>query len=191
MVFDEAEKAHPEVFDLLLQMLDEGRLTDSVGRTVSFRNTIVVMTSNLGSEAILDEDADDATIEAAIEEALGNFFRPEMLNRIDERVVFRRLTHEAIEKIVVLELESLSERLMDRGLDLSLDEASLALLAREGFEPAFGARPVKRAIRRWVEDPLALALLEGRFDDADGIMVTVRDDGAALSFTPRNQDIET
>ena len=191
VLFDEVEKAHPEVFDLLLQLLDDGRLTDSMGRTVSFKNTIVVMTSNLGSQAILDEDADEASIEASIEEALGEFFRPEMLNRIDERVVFRRLDEEAIRAIVELELGALERRLQSRGLRMILDEPALTLLAREGYEPAFGARPVKRALRRLMEDPLALALLEGRFADADHIRVSVGSSGGALVFEPGSDDHES
>ena len=190
VLFDEVEKAHPEVFDLLLQLLDDGRLTDSMGRTVSFKNTIVVMTSNLGSQAILDEDASEEDIETSIEAALGEFFRPEMLNRIDERVVFRRLDEQAIRAIVELELRALEARLEARGLGLSLDEDSITLLAREGFDPAFGARPVKRALRRLMEAPLALALLEGRFSEASAILVSVGDAGG-LTFTPGVDSNET
>lgn len=184
VLFDEVEKAHPEVFDLLLQLLDDGRLTDSMGRTVSFKNTIVVMTSNLGSESILDEEADDEDIQRSIESALGEFFRPEMLNRIDERVVFRRLDQAAIRAIVQLELDALETRLQGRGLGLELDEPAMKLLAREGYDPAFGARPVKRALRRLMEDPLALALLEGRFNETSTILVRVDGDRDLLSFEP-------
>jgi ATP-dependent Clp protease ATP-binding subunit ClpB len=190
VLFDEVEKAHPEVFDLLLQLLDDGRLTDSMGRTVSFKNTIVVMTSNLGSEAILEEDADDESIAISVEAALGEFFRPEMLNRIDERVVFRRLDETAIRAIVELELNALAARLEARGLSLATDESAMKLLAREGFDPAFGARPVKRALRRLMEDPLALALLEGRFNEASMIKVSRDSQSDRLTFEAGPRDEE-
>ena len=172
VLLDEVEKAHAEVFDLLLQVLDDGRLTDSLGRTVSFRNTLIVMTSNLGSEAILDaEDGDGDAVREAVEQAVHGFFRPEMLNRIDELVIFDRLDADAIHAIVGLQLAELAGRLETRGLSLTVTDEAVAAIAREGYDPAFGARPVKRAIRKLVEDPLAFELIAGTFRDAAGIRI--------------------
>jgi len=172
VLLDEVEKAHAEVFDLLLQVLDDGRLTDSMGRAVSFKNTLIVMTSNLGSEAIVElADAPDKDMRAAVQAAIGEFFRPEMLNRIDDQVIFRRLTKTDIVRIVRLELDGLGKRLADQNLTLSLSPAALERIAEEGYDPAFGARPVHRAIRRLVEDPLSYALIAGSFKGAQGIEV--------------------
>jgi ATP-dependent Clp protease ATP-binding subunit ClpB len=154
LLLDEIEKAHPEVFDVLLQVLDDGRLTDGQGRTVDFRNTVLIMTSNIRSA-----------------EALRDHFRPEFLNRIDEIVEFRPLTREEIDEIVGLQLERLRERLADRGLDLELTAAAEEVLAEAGWDPSYGARPLKRAIQRLLENPLALRLLEGDFVDGDTIRV--------------------
>jgi len=152
ILLDEIEKAHAEVFDVLLQLLDDGRLTDGHGRTVDFRNTVVIMTSNIRS-------AEDMT----------DRFRPEFLNRIDEIVVFEALTREQLGSIVVLQLARLNERLVERGLSLELSDGALELLAEAGWDPAYGARPLKRAIQRLLENPLALRLLEGEFGDGDTI----------------------
>jgi ATP-dependent Clp protease ATP-binding subunit ClpB len=172
VLLDEVEKAHAEVFDLLLQVLDDGRLTDSMGRAVSFKNTLIVMTSNLGSEAIVDlADRPDSEMRAKVQEAIEEFFRPEMLNRIDDQVIFRRLSKDDIARIVELELGSLARRLTDRGLSLHVTPAALERLAEEGYDPAFGARPVNRAIRKLVEDPLSYAIIAGTFKTATGIEV--------------------
>jgi ATP-dependent Clp protease ATP-binding subunit ClpB len=158
LLLDEIEKAHSEVFDVLLQLLDDGRLTDGQGRTVDFRNTVVIMTSNIRSP-----------------EQLGETFRPEFLNRIDEVVTFEALTREQLSEIVELQLRRLRERLAERRLELDVTEAAKELLAEEGWDPAYGARPLKRAIQRLLENPLALELLEGRFSDGDLIRVDARD----------------
>ncbi len=152
VLLDEIEKAHAEVFDVLLQLLDDGRLTDGHGRTVDFRNTVVIMTSNIRS-------TDD----------LAERFRPEFLNRIDEIVLFQPLTREQLSEIVELQLHRLNERLAERGLTLELTEGARELIAEAGWDPAYGARPLKRAIQRLLENPLALALLEGEFSDGDAI----------------------
>jgi len=187
VLLDEVEKAHPEVFDLLLQVLDDGRLTDSMGRTVSFANTILVMTSNLGSAKIIDcADEGDKAVRKAVQGALQDFFRPEMLNRIDDVVIFRQLGPESIKAIVRLELKDLVKRLGARDLGFEVTEAAVELLAREGYDPAFGARPVRRAIRQLIEDPLAYELIAGTFEGASGISVDITgaDIGQPLGFTP-------
>jgi ATP-dependent Clp protease ATP-binding subunit ClpB len=158
LLLDEIEKAHNEVFDVLLQLLDDGRLTDGQGRTVDFRNTVVIMTSNIRSEA-----------------ELGERFRPEFLNRIDEVVRFEPLTREQLSEIVELQLGRLRQRLAERKLELDVTDAAKELVAEEGWDPAYGARPLKRAIQRLLENPLALELLEGRFSEGDVVRVHVRD----------------
>jgi ATP-dependent Clp protease ATP-binding subunit ClpB len=160
ILLDEIEKAHNEVFDVLLQILDDGRLTDGHGRTVDFRNTVLIMTSNLRS---VDQMRD--------------FFRPEFLNRIDEIVVFRQLTREQLTEIVELQLARLRERLATRQIELELTDAAKEALAEAGWDPAYGARPLKRAIQRLVENPLALRLLEGDFREGDTVRVGVGGDG--------------
>jgi len=152
ILLDEIEKAHPEVFDVLLQLLDDGRLTDGHGRTVDFRNTVVIMTSNIRSAEELTER-----------------FRPEFLNRIDEIVVFEALSREQLGEIVTMQLARLNERLAERGIALEVAEGARELIAEAGWDPAYGARPLKRAIQRLLENPLALALLEGEFSDGDTI----------------------
>jgi ATP-dependent Clp protease ATP-binding subunit ClpA len=172
LLLDEVEKAHPEVFNLLLQVLDDGRLTDSQGRTVDFRNTVVIMTSNLASQAILEHTRRDpgpeadAALEAAVETALARQFRPEFLNRIDEVIRFRPLTAADLERIVRLQLVELAGLLAEQQLGLEVDAAVVAELARQGYEPEYGARPLRRVLRRLIENPLATALLEERFAQA-------------------------
>jgi len=158
VLLDEIEKAHPEVFNILLQVLDDGRLTDGQGRTVDFRNTVLIMTSNVRSE-----------------EALRETFRPEFLNRIDEVVEFEPLTREQIGEIVELQLARLRARLAERGLSLELTDEAMEHLAEAGWDPTYGARPLKRAIQRQVENPLALRLLEGEFEEGDTVRVDVVD----------------
>ena len=158
LLLDEIEKAHTEVFDVLLQLLDDGRLTDGQGRTVDFRNTVVIMTSNIRSP-----------------EELRERFRPEFLNRIDEVVVFQPLSREQLSEIVDLQLGRLRERLAERRLELEVTDAAKELLAEEGWDPAYGARPLKRAIQRLLENPLARELLEGRFAEGDTVRVDARD----------------
>ena len=181
VLFDEIEKAHADVFNILLQILDDGRLTDSQGRTVDFRNTVIIMTSNVGSHAILESTGSDwALIETQVLQALRQQFRPEFLNRVDDTVVFHPLTEAHIGQIVELQLKRLDQLLADRKLTLELTPDARALLAREGYDPAFGARPLKRAIQRLVQNPLAMAVLEGGFVEGDRIQAIV--DGDLLKF---------
>jgi len=174
VLFDEIEKAHPEVFNALLQLLDDGRLTDGHGRTVDFKNTVVIMTSNIGSHYIME-----LGIEAAqnqVMEALRQHFRPEFLNRVDDIVVFHSLSRGDLARIVDIQLEQLQGLLGERKLTLNLTDASRSFLADRGYDPVFGARPLKRAIQRYLQDPLALALLEGEFSEGDTVEVDVGGD---------------
>jgi ATP-dependent Clp protease ATP-binding subunit ClpA len=190
LLLDEVEKAHPDVFNLLLQVLDDGRLTDSQGRTVDFRHTVVVMTSNLASPAILDharqQDADDAALQRKVDEALASHFRPEFLNRIDEVIRFRPLQVSDLVKIVELQLQELTSLLAEQGLSLAVGDGVADALARQGHEPEYGARPLRRVLRRQVENPLATQLLEDRFAGATGVKVAVGTaDGEPLLFEPQ------
>jgi ATP-dependent Clp protease ATP-binding subunit ClpB len=180
VLLDEVEKAHPDVFNVLLQVLDDGRLTDGQGRTVDFRNTVIVMTSNLGSQQIqeLAGEANYAAMKAAVMETLTQHMRPEFLNRIDDVVVFHPLEPEHIRKIVDIQLEYLRRRLADREMSLTLDEGSIDRLAEAGFDPVYGARPLKRAIQQQLENPLAQRILAGDFGPGDTISVTAPDVGA-------------
>ncbi|HJR63255.1 MAG TPA: ATP-dependent chaperone ClpB [Gemmatimonadaceae bacterium] len=182
VLFDEIEKAHPDVFNILLQILDDGRLTDSQGRTVDFRNTVIIMTSNIGSTFILERGtADWAEVEMHVMTALRQHFKPEFLNRVDDVIIFRPLTMEQLEHIVELQLRRLERLLADRKLTIEVTPEAKRVLAEEGFDPAFGARPLKRAIQRSIQNPLALAVLEGRFQEGDHIVVTTTPNGA-LAF---------
>jgi ATP-dependent Clp protease ATP-binding subunit ClpB len=164
VLFDEVEKAHPEVLNVLLQLLDDGRLTDGQGRTVDFRNVLVIMTSNLGSQWILELGEDERDeLERRVQEALRQHFRPEFLNRVDEVVIFHSLDQAQIARIVDLNLEKLRRLLADRELGLRLTPAARAALAEEGYDPSFGARPLKRTLQRRVQNPLAMKLLAGEY----------------------------
>jgi ATP-dependent Clp protease ATP-binding subunit ClpB len=172
-LLDEIEKAHPDVFSILLQVLDDGRLTDGQGRTVDFRNTVIVMTSNMGSDIIQtmsDESQYEQMREAVLDE-VALHFRPELLNRIDELVVFHPLGKEHVSNIADIQLERLQERLQEHELSIQLTQAAKQRLVEEGFDPAYGARPLKRAIQRHLENPLASELLEGKFLPGEIIMV--------------------
>ncbi|HMN08684.1 MAG TPA: ATP-dependent chaperone ClpB [Gemmatimonadaceae bacterium] len=183
VLFDEIEKAHPDVFNILLQILDDGRLTDSQGRTVDFRNVVIIMTSNVGSSFILEHAGGDwAMVESQVTAALRQQFKPEFLNRVDDIIVFRPLGREQIGYIVELQLARLRKLLAERKITLELTDDAKTLVANEGYDPAFGARPLKRAIQRLLQNPLALAILEGRFNDGDTIRTEVGPDGA-LAFT--------
>jgi ATP-dependent Clp protease ATP-binding subunit ClpB len=172
VLLDEIEKAHPEVLNVLLQLLDDGRLTDGQARTVDFRNTLIIMTSNLGSDAILEfGERDRAEMEALVQRALRQHFRPEFLNRVDETVVFRQLSREQIRHIVELHAASLQKLLAERGITLTLSDAARDALAEEGYDPHFGARPLKRTLQRRVQNPLAMKLLEGAFKAGDTVEV--------------------
>jgi len=174
ILLDEVEKAHPEVLNVLLQLLDDGRLTDGQGRTVDFRNTIIIMTSNLGSDAILEfGERDRAEMEALVQRALRQHFRPEFLNRLDEIVIFHQLSREQIRHIVELHTEALKKLLHERGIGLLLSDAALDALAAEGYDPQFGARPLKRTIQRRIQNPLAMKLLEGAFKPGDVVEIGV------------------
>ncbi|MBK9691335.1 MAG: ATP-dependent chaperone ClpB [Gemmatimonadetes bacterium] len=185
VLFDEIEKAHPDVFNVLLQILDDGRLTDSQGRMVDFRNTVIIMTSNIGSPLILEAGEQDpagwAAVEAQVRDQLRLHFRPEFLNRVDDIIVFRQLSRADIGAIIELQLERLRRQLADKRLALTVAPDALALLAAEGYDPAFGARPLKRVIQRRLQNAIALELLEGRYTEGDTIAVTR--DGDGLRFT--------
>ncbi|MFQ5529545.1 MAG: AAA family ATPase, partial [Gemmatimonadota bacterium] len=179
VLFDEIEKAHPDVFNALLQILDDGRMTDGQGRTVDFRNTVVIMTSNVGSPLIQDEPEQRwDRVERAVLEALRARFRPEFLNRIDEILVYRPLDREDLGRIVDLQLVLLARRLSERDIDLVVGQEVRERIADEGYDPAYGARPIKRAIQHLLADPLALAYLEGGFEDGDRVEVEIGDNGA-------------
>ena len=171
ILFDEIEKAHPDVFNILLQILDDGRLTDSQGRTVDFRNTVIIMTSNIGSQWILETGTSDwALVETQVTGALRQHFRPEFLNRVDDIVIFRPLGEAQIATIVDLQLVRMAKLLAEKKITLTVTDEAKQLLATEGYDPAFGARPLKRTIQRLVQNPLAMALLEGKFKDGDAIV---------------------
>lgn len=182
VLFDEVEKAHPDVFNVLLQVLDDGRLTDGQGRVVDFKNTIIIMTSNLGSELILDADTDEKMKDARtqIDGLLKTHFRPEFLNRIDEIVMFGRLDKSCIGGIVRIQLERVAKRLEDRRIAIKFDDSAVDFIAEKGYDPAFGARPVKRAVQTWVENPLSKELLEGKF--TEGCTINVSSNGRELEF---------
>lgn len=175
VLMDEVEKAHPDVFNVLLQVLDDGRLTDSQGRTVDFRNTVVVMTSNLGSVQIRELMGDREAQRAAVMDAVGSHFRPEFINRIDELVIFEPLGTEQIAGIADIQLSRLRQRLTERELRLELSSEALEKLVAEGYDPIYGARPLKRAIQRWIENPLAQHILSGEFEPGRTIQALVED----------------
>jgi len=182
ILFDEMEKAHPDVSNILLQVLDDGRLTDGHGRTVDFRNTIIVMTSNIGSQQILkmaEGGAEDYEVEARVRTLLKEYLRPELLNRIDETIIFHQLTPDDLTDIVEIQVRTLTTRLADRGLSLKLSAGARAALAAEGYDPQFGARPLKRVIQQRLENPIAGKILAGEFQHGD----TIRVDYAGKSFT--------
>ncbi|WP_298532987.1 ATP-dependent chaperone ClpB [uncultured Treponema sp.] len=179
ILFDEVEKAHPDVFNVLLQVLDDGRLTDGQGRVVDFKNTIIIMTSNLGSDLILDADTPDkmTAVRPAVDVLLKQTFRPEFLNRIDEIVMFSRLSKDCIGGIVRNQLERVKTRLSDRRITLDFDQSAIDYLSDVGYDPAFGARPVKRAVQTYVENPLAKEILSGRFGEDCKILVKAGEGG--------------
>jgi ATP-dependent Clp protease ATP-binding subunit ClpB len=182
ILFDEVEKAHEDVFNILLQVLDDGRLTDGQGRTVDFRNTIIVLTSNLGSQAIaeLPETADIEAARPAVMRAVRDRFRPEFLNRLDEIVLFRRLARSDMAAIVDIQLAGLRRLLEDRKITLTLDDKARDWLAEAGYDPSYGARPLKRVIQRNLQDQLANRLLEGSIHDGETVAVTAGPDGLEL-----------
>src|SRR5229473_3711438 len=183
ILFDEIEKAHPDVFNILLQILDEGRLTDSQGRTVDFRNAVLIMTSNLGSQYILEHGTSNwEQVETKVMELLRQAFKPEFLNRVDDVIIFRPLGTKEIEHIVDLQLESVKRLLAERKLGLEITPAAKQVIVAEGYDPVYGARPLKRAIQRLIQNPLALAVLEGSYAEGDRVKVDRAKDGASLTF---------
>jgi len=183
VLFDEIEKAHPDVFNVLLQILDEGRLTDSQGRTVDFRNTVLIMTSNLGSPYILEMGTENwEQVETKVLELLRQTFRPEFLNRVDDTIIFRPLSSDDIARIVDLQIARFQRLLAERKLALEITPAAKQLIVSEGYDPVYGARPLKRAIQRLVQNPLALAVLEGEYAEGDRVRVDRSNDGSRLTF---------
>ncbi len=174
LLLDEIEKAHPDVFNILLQLLDDGRLTDGQGRTVDFRNTIVIMTSNVGSEFIF-RGGEEALVRGRVQEALRATFRPEFLNRVDETVIFGRLSQEQLAGVVELQANGLRARLAARRIELELTDAAKLLLVEHGYDPAYGARPLKRTVQRELENPLAMLVLQGQVGDGDTVVVDAVD----------------
>ena len=179
LLLDEIEKAHPDVFNVLLQLMDDGRLTDGQGRNVDFTHTILIMTSNVGSDQIAGEQIDER-IRERITDALQRTFKPEFLNRIDDVVIFHRLSREDISRIVDLQVDLLTRRIEERGIEIELTDDARTLLGNLGYDPVYGARPLKRVIQRQLVDKLALELLEGEFTEGDTVRVDAAD--GELSF---------
>ncbi len=177
ILLDEVEKAHPDVFNILLQVLEDGRLTDGQGRTVDFRNTVIIMTSNLGSDLILESAGKEhyEELKAKIMNVIGDYFRPEFLNRIDETVIFHSLERDDVKKIAEIQLQQLISRLKENGVDFEVSNEAMANLAEKGFDPVYGARPLKRAIQHWVENPLAEKILSGKLEPGKAIVMDVYD----------------
>jgi ATP-dependent Clp protease ATP-binding subunit ClpC len=198
LLFDEIEKANPDVFNILLQILEDGRLTDGHGRTVDFRNTVIIMTSNLGTGDLTRQpygfrtddrgpEGEVARRRTAVEEALKRTFRPEFLNRIDETIIFHPLTREQIVRVVGMMIKDVQSRIIERGITFELSPEASDWLAQEGFDPVYGARPLRRAIQRFVENPLSRGILSGAFREGDHIKV---DAGTAgLSLTPSVEEV--
>jgi ATP-dependent Clp protease ATP-binding subunit ClpB len=183
VLFDEIEKAHPDVFNVLLQVLDDGRLTDGQGRTVDFRNTLIVMTSNLGAEYLVSQ-ADGEDTEAVRDQVMAEVrahFRPEFLNRVDEIILFHRLKREHMGRIVDIQMERLAKLLDDRKIVLTLEPKAREWLADKGYDPAYGARPLKRVIQKAVQDPLAELILSGKIRDGEKVKISVGRDGLTFN----------
>ena len=184
ILFDEVEKAHPDVFNVMLQILDDGRVTDGQGRTVDFTNTVLILTSNIGSQSILELAGDPeqhTAMEQRVNEALKAKFRPEFLNRLDDQIIFRSLEKEELRRIVSLQVERLRTRLEQRKLDLQLSDTAADWLATIGFDPVYGARPLKRAIQRELETPIAKAILAGQLSEGQTVQVDAGDDKLSIS----------
>ncbi|HEV7428495.1 MAG TPA: AAA family ATPase, partial [Thermoanaerobaculia bacterium] len=191
VLFDEIEKAHPEVFNVMLQVLDDGRLTDSKGREVNFKNTVIIMTSNVGAQYIFDYQKSmqtpqqEAEMERNVEEELHKHFRPEFLNRIDDVIIFHALDMQHIKRIIEIQLKKLAKLIGDRGLSIEISDHAKEQLAKEGYDPAFGARPLKRALQKLIIDPLAMKLLDGSFKPGDIVFVNAGSNGKVeLSLEP-------
>jgi len=192
ILFDEVEKAHQDVWNALLQILDDGRLTDGQGRTIDFRNTVIIMTSNLGTEFarkggtlgfVSSQDPETVADHSKIEKALKETFRPEFLNRVDEIIIFSPLSIEEVEQIVDLQMAEIATRLEEQGLTVELTEAARAWLARQGYDPAFGARPLRRALQKSVESPLSVQLLRGDFESGSHVIVDATEEDGIVFRT--------
>ena len=183
ILFDEVEKAHPDVFNILLQVLDDGRLTDGQGRTVDFRNTLIILTSNLGADILAAQplDQDSGAVRGAVMDVVRSAFRPEFLNRLDEIILFHRLSREHMDSIVAIQLARLRKLLSDRDITLELDEAAVAWLGDAGYDPIYGARPLKRAIQRSLQNPMAGLILEGRIHDGETVHVSAGEGGLVIN----------
>jgi len=183
VLFDEIEKAHPDVFNVLLQVLDDGRLTDGQGRTVDFRNTLIIMTSNLGGDilAAQEEGRDSGEVRDQVMEVVKAAFRPEFLNRMDEMILFHRLFREHMDAIVDIQLGHLLALLADRGIALNLDKGAKAWLADQGYDPVYGARPLKRVIQKSLQNPLAGLILAGKITDGEEVKVSAGSDGLTIN----------
>ncbi|HUK42202.1 MAG TPA: AAA family ATPase, partial [Candidatus Acidoferrales bacterium] len=180
--FDEIEKAHPDVFNALLQILEDGRMTDGQGRTVDFKNTVIIMTSNLGSQYIQDlANGNRKDLESRVMATLREAFKPEFLNRIDEIIIFNNLGREEIKSIVEIQLKRLRQNLASRKMALEITDAAKALLADKGYDPVYGARPLKRTIQRLIQDPLAVKILEGEFKEGDRVKIDADRDSLVFS----------
>ncbi|MDP2193140.1 MAG: AAA family ATPase, partial [Alphaproteobacteria bacterium] len=182
ILFDEIEKAHPDVFNVLLQILDDGRLTDSQGRTIDFKNTLIILTSNLGAQALAEQSGakiSDAVSEKVMQ-AVRSHFKPEFLNRLDEMIIFNRLQREDMESIVKIQLKNLEKRLHDRKITLDFSPEAYQWLADQGYEPEYGARPLKRVIQRYIQDPLSIALLSGTIKDGQKVCIIVENKNLAF-----------
>lgn len=175
ILLDEIEKAHPDVFNILLQILDEGRLTDGKGKTVDFKNTIIIMTSNLGSQVIKEFSQDFKKMEKEVKGIVESHFRPEFINRVDEIIIFKALSRETILQIVGLQINELRKRLLDKKIDIEVSEEAMKLLAERGYDPVYGARPLKRTLQRDLQNPLAMKILEGEFREGDTVKVDVKE----------------
>jgi ATP-dependent Clp protease ATP-binding subunit ClpB len=187
VLFDEMEKAHPDVFNILLQLLDDGRLTDSKGNTVNFRNCVIIFTSNIGSSALLNISQSDSTlVTETIMQALRERFKPEFLNRIDEFVTFKALGKAELANIVKLEIKKVENRLKDRGIHIDITPEALKWIASKGFDPVYGARPLKRAIQREVETPVAKDILAGKIKKDCRILVDAKTGDSVLSISSVN-----
>ena len=181
VLFDEIEKAHPDVFNVLLQVLDDGRLTDGQGRTVDFRNTLIILTSNLGSSVLAEHPGEPSEkVREQVMEMVRAAFRPEFLNRIDEILLFRRLSREDMNGIVKIQLQRLSNLLKDRKITLNLDDLALTWLGDQGYDPTYGARPLKRVIQKELQNTLAVMVLEGKIKDGQKVKVTTDKKGLVI-----------
>ena len=186
VLLDEVEKAHPEVFDILLQVLDDGRLTDGQGRTVDFRNTLLILTSNLGSHYLVDPTIDPEKKRDSVMAVVRQSFKPEFLNRLDEIVMFDALSEEQLSHIVDLQIAELNRRLAVRRIQVTVTEAAHGWLSRTGYDPAYGARPLRRLVQTAIGDPLARLLLAGQVLDGSEVVVDVSESGEGLSLQTRS-----